>query len=210
MNKGLWESTTYSIPLITDDGTKLVATATDKYRNNNKASKLNGRVHTMDLLQMMSEITKSSKDILILKSIIKETDIANEIKLVNVEKFAVKANTSVESLRKVLTRACEIGLLHKLDTAYYMLNPFVLLSQGLTFAKDGRQFDVQVRWRELTNVYTESDIIALDNLASFVNAETLPPLPILISIANQYKSKGMVTDKQKAVVLKYVCDNKEQ
>ena len=206
MSKGLWEATSYSIPIITDDGVRLTATAVDKYKNDNKASKLNGRVHTMDFLQMMSEIAKSSKDILIIKEIVKEADVTNDIKLVNIEKFAESIETSVESLRKVLKRAVDTGLLYKIDTGHYMLNPFVLLSKGLTFAKDGKQFDMQMRWREYTSMCAESDIIALDQLAAFVNVPALPAVPILISIANQYISKGAVTDKQKEVVAKYATN----
>jgi hypothetical protein len=141
MSKGTWESTTYSIPVLTEDGVSIVATATDKYKNNNKAKKLNARTQTMDFLQMLSEISKSSKDTLIIKDVVKEADIANEIKLVNMHKFAGSIDASVASLKRVLSRACDTGFLHKIDTGHYMMNPFVLLSKGLTYAKDDSQLE---------------------------------------------------------------------
>ena len=40
MNKGLWQSTTYSIPILTPEGTPLNAEATEKYKNPNKITKV--------------------------------------------------------------------------------------------------------------------------------------------------------------------------
>ena len=203
MSKGMWESTTYSIPVMTEDGTAIVAVATDKYKNNSNAKKLNARIQTMDFLQMLSEISKSSKDTLIVKDIINQADVANDIKLVNITKFAGDIGVSVDSLKGVLKRACDVGFLHKISTGHYMMNPFVLLSKGLTYAKDDSQFNAQVRWSNYTTTIAESDRIALSKLAAFIDVNSLPEVAILVSIANQYVSAGTITDKQKSVVLKY-------
>ena len=205
MNKGLWQSTTYSIPILTPEGTRLNAEATEKYKNPNKAKKLNARIHTMDFLQIMSEVAKSSKDILILKDVINEADVANEIKLVNITKFADRIGAGVTAVKGILSRACEHGLLYKIDTGHYMMNPYVLLSKGLTYATDDSQVVAQSRWTNYSTVFTESDRIAVNKLAHFVDAPALYTVPIIVSIANQYVSKGKVSDKQKAVVLKYIC-----
>ena len=208
MSKGLWQSTTYSIPIITPEGTQLNAEATDKYKSANKAKKLNARIQTMDFLQIMSEVAKSSKDILILKDIINEADVANEIKLVNITKFAENIGAGVTAVKGILSRACEHGLLHKIDTGHYMMNPYVLLSKGLTYAKDDGQVVAQRRWSNYSVTLTESDKIAVERLAAFVNAPALYTVPIIVSIANYYVSNGKVSDKQKDVVLKYVCSVK--
>lgn len=205
MNKGLWQSTTYSIPILTPEGTLLNAEATEKYKNPNKAKKLNARIQTMDFLQIMSEVAKSSKDILILKDVINEADVANEIKLVNITKFADRIGAGVTAVKGILSRACEHGLLYKIDTGHYMMNPYVLLSKGLTYATDDSQVVAQSRWTNYSTVFTESDRIAVDKLANFVNAPALYAVPIVVSIANYYVSKGKVSDKQKVVVLNYVC-----
>lgn len=205
MSKGLWQSTTYSIPILTPEGTLLNAEATEKYKNSNKAKKLNARIQTMDFLQIMSEVAKSSKDILILKDVINEADVANEIKLVNITKFADRIGAGVTAVKGILSRACEHGLLYKIDTGHYMMNPYVLLSKGLTYATDDSQVIAQSRWTNYSTVFTESDRIAVDKLAHFVDAPALYTIPIIVSIANQYVSKGKVSDKQKAVVLKYIC-----
>lgn len=205
MSKGLWHSTTYSIPVVTPEGVPINAEAVDKYKNPNKAKKLNARIQTMDFLQIMSEVAKSSKDILILKDVINEADVANEIKLVNITKFADSIGAGVTAVKGILSRACEHGLLHKIDTGHYMMNPYVLLSKGLTYATDDGQVVAQDRWTNYSVAFTESDRIAVDKLACFVNAPALYAVPIIVSIANQYISKGKVSDKQKAIVLKYIC-----
>ncbi len=206
MSNGLWQSTTYSIPIVTPDGTQLNADAVDKYRAVNKAKKLNARIQTMDFLQIMSEVAKSSKDILILKDIIKEADVANEIKLINITKFADGIGAGVTAVKGILGRACEHGLLYKIDTGHYMMNPYVLLSKGLTYTTDDGQAVAQGRWFNYSVVMTESDQIAVDKLASFVNTPALYAVPIVVSIANYYVSKGKISDKQKAVALRYICN----
>lgn len=204
MSKGLWQSTTYSIPIITPEGTQLNAAAVDKYASTNNAKKLNARVQTMDFLQIMSEVTKSSKDILILKNIIEEADATNEIRLLNITKFASIMEVGVTAVKGLLKRADNAGFLHKIDTGHYMMNPFVLLSKGLTSAGGDKQESVQLKWRSYTVVMTESDKEALVKLTKFLDLPvSLPASEFTISVANQFVAKGRLTEPQRNALLKH-------
>ena len=48
-------------------------------------------------------------------------------------KFAEQQSMSKESFKRLMKRATDESLLHKLDTGYYMVNPYIIMSKGLTF-----------------------------------------------------------------------------
>ena len=204
MSKGRLVSTDYSTILTTEDGKQIESKATNNYIPPPTAKKLNARIHTMDFLDMMTKVAKSSKDIYIIKKIIEEADIANDVKLINITQFAKNIDVGVATFKRVLSRSCESGLFYKISTGHYMLNPYVLLSKGLTSRGNEAQRKAQLRWDLYDTNITESDRLAVDKLQDFLNVKELYIVPFVIKIANYYVSKGKVSDKQKARVLEYV------
>jgi len=204
MSKGRLVSTDYSTMLTTEDGTQVESKATANYAPPPTAKKLNARIHTMDFLDMMTKVAKSSKDIYIVKKLIEEADIANEIKLVNTTQFAKDIGVGVATIKRILSRSCESGLFYKISTGHYMLNPYVLLSKGLTSRGNEAQRKAQLKWDLYDTTTTESDRLAIEKLQDFLNVEELYVVPFVIKIANYYASKGKVSDKQKAIALEYV------
>lgn len=187
------------------DGKTFNAETQDLFKPHNKAKKLNGRINNSDYLTMLSKVAKSSKDILLLRDILDLANQANEILIPNISQLATELGSSKESLKRLLKRSDDNGLLHKLGTGHYLLNPYVLLSKGLTYAGGEKQFKTQIRWSSLTLIMTESDKQALLKLSEFLNLET--PLPVnefVLSVANQFSSKGKLSEKQRSHLLKLV------
>lgn len=204
MSAGIKVGEQYQMEVILPDGHTSLLGTQNLYKAPNKAKKLNARVETLDFLTLLSDIAKSSKDILILKELIAETNVANDILIPSLTKFATNVGTSPESLKKLLKRADDNGLFHKIGTGHYMLNPFVLLSKGLTYAGGDKQCDAQIRWRAYTVIMTESDKQALVKLSEFLNREVcLPTNNFTIDVANKYVAKGNLTDLQMEAIRKY-------
>ena len=158
--------------------------------------------NTMELLTKLSEVAKSSKDLTILNSVIQQADTKNEIKILNISKFATEVGCSRAVLNSLLVRAVDADLLYKIDSGHYLLNPFVLMGNGLSSRKKELQVEAQVRWRELTGYLTAKDKEKLAKLSTHLELDdVLTCTDFNLSVANYYDKNGSITDKQKACLL---------
>ena len=63
---------------------------------------------------------------------------------------------------------------------------------------------MQINWRKLTGLLTDKQLTKLDKLGSYLELSVgLKPNEFNLSIAEQYASKGTITDKQRECILKH-------
>lgn len=157
----------------------------------------------MNAFRALGEICKSSKDIDIMCDIMELADTNNKIAITNISKYAESAGTTRATLNKLLKRAEDSTLLHKMDTGLYLLNPFKLMSKGLTAGGYAAQETAQLKWRELTGLITDKQLAKLIRLNSYLEiANPLSPTEFNISVAEYYAKHGEITDKQKERLIK--------
>lgn len=162
------------------------------------------KVNLMGIFKALSQICKSSKDILILGTIIEYANAYNEIIIPNQSSYAKELNISRKQLLGVLSRAEEVNLLYKLDTGRYLLNPYKILSESACKRNYKHQELVQVKWKEETGLFTELELEKLINLSKHLELDVcLRPTAFNISVAEQYHTKHQITDKQRKCVLKH-------
>ena len=165
---------------------------------------LDERVNLMGLFKSLSQICKSSTDIVILGTIIEYANAHNEILIPNQTSYAKELGISRKQLIGVLTRAEEVNLLHKLYTGRYLLNPYKVMCESACARPYKHQELIQVRWKEETGLFTELELEKLINLSKHLELDVcLRPTAFNISVAEQYHTKHQITDKQRKCVLKH-------
>lgn len=170
-------------------------------RSNNK--EMNGRHNDMELFEVIGEISKSGKDVKVVGIITRLADYNNKIVIPNISRFAENNDMSREALVKLLKRAVDSKLLFKIDTGYYMLNPYIIMSKGLTAAGMEAQELAQIKWREITGLLTQQMIDKIVNLSIHLGlSNILRASEFNLSVAEYYHSKGVITEKQKQAILK--------
>ena len=198
------ETSIYSVNVTTDGGEifsmdKTVPTKGSYF----KIHEMNGRHNDMELFEVIGEISKSGKDVKVVGIITRLADYNNKIVIPNISRFAENNDMSREALVKLLKRAVDSKLLFKIDTGYYMLNPYIIMSKGLTSAGFEAQELAQIKWREITGLLTQQMIDKIVNLSSHLELPTiLRATEFNLSVAEYYHSKGVITEKQKQAILK--------
>ena len=168
-----------------------------------KIHEMNGRHNDMELFEVIGEISKSGKDVKVVGIITRLADYNNKIVIPNISRFAENNDMSREALVKLLKRAVDSKLLFKIDTGYYMLNPYIIMSKGLTSAGFEAQELAQIKWREITGLLTQQMIDKIVNLSIHLGlSNILRASEFNLSVAEYYHSKGVITEKQKQAILK--------
>ena len=168
-----------------------------------KIHEMNGRHNDMELFEVIGEISKSGKDVKVVGIITRLADYNNKIVIPNISRFAENNDMSREALVKLLKRAVDSKLLFKIDTGYYMLNPYIIMSKGLTSAGFEAQELAQIKWREITGLLTQQMIDKIVNLSIHLGlSNILRATEFNLSVAEHYHSKGVITEKQKQAILK--------
>ena len=168
-----------------------------------KIHEMNGRHNDMELFEVIGEISKSGKDVKVVGIITRLADYNNKIVIPNISRFAENNDMSREALVKLLKRAVDSKLLFKIDTGYYMLNPYIIMSKGLTSAGFEAQELAQIKWREITGLLTQQMIDKIVNLSIHLGlSNILRASEFNLSVADYYHSKGVITEKQKQAILK--------
>lgn len=188
-----------SISAITEDGITVNLTQEQKVKTTYfNVQEMNGRYNSMELFNVLGEVAKSGKDNKLVGCLIGLANNVNEIHIHNMTEFASLQDISRESLKKLLLRAVEHDLLHKITTGHYMVNPYIIMSKGLTAAGYEVQEATQLKWRKVTGLLTNKQIAKLVKLSGYLNMPTtLQATEFNLSVADYYHSKGEVTDKQK-------------
>lgn len=193
-----------SVGATLDDGNRmqLSAIVSDK-KGFYKIHEMNGRHNDMELFEVIGEISKSGKDVKVVGIITRLADYNNKIVIPNISRFAENNDMSREALVKLLKRAVDSKLLFKIDTGYYMLNPYIIMSKGLTSAGMEAQELAQIKWREITGLLTQQMIDKIVNLSIHLGlSNILRATEFNLSVAEHYHSKGVITEKQKQAILK--------
>ncbi len=166
---------------------------------------LDERVNLMGLFKSLSQICKSSTDIVILGTIIEYANAHNEILIPNQTSYAKELGISRKQLIGVLTRAEEVNLLHKLDTGRYLLNPYKVMCESACARPYKHQELIQVRWKEETGLFTELELSKLNGLSNHLElAVGLRPTAYNLSVAEYYYVNHQITDKQRKAILKHI------
>ena len=153
----------------------------------------------MELFNVLSEVAKSGKDNKLIGCLLAEANNVNEVHIHNMTEFAEAQEVSRETIKKLLNRAVQYNLLHKITTGHYMVNPYIIMSKGLTAAGYAAQETAQLKWREVTGLLTNKQIAKLVDLSHYLKlANVLRATEFNLSVAEYYHSKGEVTDKQRS------------
>ena len=113
---------------------------------------LTTRINSMDMLDIMAAVCRSSKDIDLFKDIIIRADMYNEIRINNISKLALDLGLSRRKLTDMLHRLTEVRperMLLKLDTGVYMVNPFIMT--GYKMRSNAKREEAQEKWNEYMN-----------------------------------------------------------
>lgn len=191
-----------SISAITEEGITVNLSQEQKVKTTYfNVQEMNGRYNDMELFNVLGEVAKSGKDNKLVGQLIMLANTANEIHMHNMTEFAKEQKVSVEAMKKLLARAVEHDLLYKVTTGHYILNPYIIMSKGLTSAGYEAQELAQLRWREVTGLLTNKQIAKLVNLTHYLKLPTvLYATEFNLSVAEYYHSKGTITDKQKVAL----------
>lgn len=156
--------------------------------------------HNMSaLFEVLSKVAKSGKDNKLIGCLLAEANNVNEIHIHNMTEFAEAQEVSREAIKKLLNRAVQYNLLHKITTGHYTVNPYIIMSKGLTAAGYAAQETAQLKWREVTGLLTNKQIAKLVDLSHYLKlANVLRATEFNLSVAEYYHSKGEVTDKQRS------------
>lgn len=198
------ERTIYQIGATADNGDRLnlaqVVAKTNKFY---KVEELNGKVNIMSLFKVLGKVCKSGSDTAVIGKLIESADKKNEIHIPNMTKYASQVGISFESFKRLMKRATNESLLHKLDVGYYMINPYIIMSKGLTSGGYELQEHSQITWRKLTGLLTDIQIGKLNKLSEYLELEVgLRPNEFNLSVAEYYASNGTITDKQRKAILR--------
>ena len=198
------ENHIYQVNATTDDGKILLLNAIAKTKSTYyKVEEINGGVSIMTLFTVLGKVCKSGLDTQTIGKLIDSADNNNEVVIVNISKFADANDISRESLKRLLNRATDEALFHKIDTGHYMVNPYIIMSKGLTAGGYELQENRQIHWRKITGLITDKQLERLVKLGNYLELQSaLRATEFNLSVADYYASNGEITDKQRESLLK--------
>lgn len=198
------ENHIYQVNATTDDGKIVVLNGLTKTKSTYyKVEEINGGISIMTLFNVLAKICKSGPDTQTIGKLIELADRNNEIVLGSISKFATNNGLCREVLTRLLNRATDEALFHKIDTGHYMVNPYIIMSKGLTAGGYELQENRQIEWRKITGLITEKQLAKLIKLGNYLELQSaLRATEFNLSVADYYASNGEITDKQRKVLLK--------
>ena len=198
------ENHIYQVNATTDDGKILLLNAIAKTKSTYyKVEEINGGVSIMTLFTVLGKVCKSGLDTQTIGKLIDSADNNNEVVIINISKFADANDISRESLKRLLNRATDEALFHKIDTGHYMVNPYIIMSKGLTAGGYELQENRQIHWRKITGLITDKQLERLVKLGNYLELQSaLRATEFNLSVADYYASNGEITDKQRKALQK--------
>lgn len=196
--------TEYSIGATLDDGQRTEFKAIQSGENEYyPVHEVDQRCNLGKLFQELAKICKSSKDIAILGELLQETNVINELVIDNISEYAQYFNVSRKKLTLLLAEADKSNLLYKINTGRYFVNPYILISPQININNYEAQELVQVRWKELTGLFTELEIEQIKEFSSFLGLDQgLRATEFNLSVAKYYAKNHTITDKQRKAYIK--------
>ena len=198
------ENHIYQVNATTDDGKIVVLNGITKTKSTYyKVEEINGGISIMTLFNVLAKVCKSGLDTQVIGKLIDSADKNNEITIANISKFATANGLCREVLTRLLNRATDEALFHKIDTGHYMVNPYIIMSKGLTAGGYELQENRQIHWRKITGLITDKQLERLVNLGNYLELQSaLRATEFNLSVADYYASNGEITDKQRESLLK--------
>lgn len=198
------ENHIYQVNATTDDGKRLLLNGVTKTKSTYyKVEEINGGINIMTLFDVLAKVCKSGLDTQVIGKLIDSADKNNEITIVNISKFADTNDISRESLKRLLNRATDEALFHKINTGHYMVNPYIIMSKGLTAGGYELQENRQIEWRKITGLITATQLNKLVVLGNYLGLQSaLRATEFNLSVADYYASNGEITDKQREALAK--------
>ena len=198
------ESNIYQVGATTDDGKVLILHGNSKTKTTYyKVEEINGGINIMTLFNVLAKICKSGPDTQTIGKLIELADRNNEILLGSISKFATNNGLCREVLTRLLSRATDETLFHKIDTGHYMVNPYIIMSKGLTAGGYELQENRQIHWRKITGLITDKQLERLVKLGNYLELQSaLRATEFNLSVADYYASNGEITNKQRESLLK--------
>ena len=198
------ENHIYQVNATTDDGKRLLLNGVTKTKSTYyKVEEINGGISIMTLFNVLAKVCKSGLDTQVIGKLIDSADKNNELTIINISKFADTNNISRESLKRLLNRATDEALFHKISTGHYMVNPYIIMSKGLTAGGYELQESRQIEWRRITGLITDKQLERLVKLGNYLELPSaLRATEFNLSVADYYASNGEITDKQRKALQK--------
>lgn len=109
--------------------------------------KLTSRVNSMDLLNILSKVCKSPKDLDIINELLEEADFEGRIVITNISNKAKQLNIARSKLNNILSNAIKTNFFFKLDTGVYFVNPFIFIGKRVR-SNEQREF-LQKEWKRV-------------------------------------------------------------
>ena len=142
------EYTHVSVNVLTDDGAHIPLKATEEKVTTFYSIKgLTTRCNMIDLLTIMSNVCKSSKDISTVNSLLDMADGNNAIRFDSVTKLAAYLGMPRTSLSTMFTNLVKEGLLKKVSAKDYRVNPFIFTGKRVR-SNEVRE-SLQFEWKKL-------------------------------------------------------------
>ena len=198
------ENHIYQVNATTDDGNIVVLNGITKTKSTYyKVEEINGGISIMTLFNVLAKVCKSGLDTQVIGKLIDSADKNNEVIIGNISKFATTNGLCREVLTRLLNRATDEALFHKIDTGHYMVNPYIIMSKGLTAGGYELQENRQIEWRKITGLITDKQLEKLVKLGNYLELQSaLRVTEFNLSVADYYVSNGEITDKQRKALQK--------
>ena len=198
------ENHIYQVNATTDDGKRLLLNGVTKTKSTYyKVEEINGGINIMTLFNVLGKVCKSGADTQLIGKLIELADKDNEIKLGSISKFATANGICREVLTRLLNKATDETLFHKIDTGHYMVNPYIIMSKGLTAGGYELQENRQIYWRTITGLITDKQLERLLKLSNYLELQSaLRATEFNLSVADYYANNGEITDKQRDALVK--------
>ena len=111
---------------------------------------LTSRVNSMDLIETLATICRSSKDMRLLGALLDYADSDNKIVMTNMAEEARNLNINKSKLSVLLRLSCNANLLKKITTGTYLINPYILI--GKRVRSNEKREQLQIEWVEAIKI----------------------------------------------------------
>lgn len=167
-------------------------------------TEIDGRFN-MNIFKVLGKTCKTGNDVVVLGELLQDVNQMNELIIPNISAKAEKIEISRKHLNTVLNNAVDSNLLHKMDSGYYLVNPYVLMMPKASKSGYKIQELIQVRWKEETGLITELEYEQLIALTDYLGlSEGLRPTEFNISVAGYYARDKKISPRQKTKLLKQI------
>jgi len=148
------ETTTTSSVLLEvvnpDTGNKFVAEGTSKEVTKYYSIKrITTRVNSMDLLNVLAKVCKSSKDLSLMNILLDEANSEGRIIIINISTKATELGVARSKLNSILSTATKEHFLFKINKGVYMINPYIFI--GRKVRSNEIRESLQIEWAKLTD-----------------------------------------------------------